>query len=98
VRVAVGVERENVRHRPQRQVVRTEIDVRLAAGAIDFRQAQARLQRRHDSGRELLVGSSVISECAIETVRRQVAAGFGIDQTEDQACCRSDPRMRPVKW
>jgi len=55
---------------PQRQVVRAQIDVRLAAGAIDFRQAQARLQRRDDSGSKMLAGSSVISECAVATMRR----------------------------
>ena len=86
VRIAFGIERKNEGHRPQRQVVRTQIGVRLAAGAIDFRQAQAWLHRRDDFGGEMLVGGGVISKRAIGPMRGQMTAGFGIDQPEGQAC------------
>jgi len=59
-----------------------QIGVRLAAGPIDFRQAQAWLQRRDDSGSEMLVAP----ERAIAAMRRQMTAGFRIDQPEGQAC------------
>ena len=83
--VALGIERKHLRHRPQRQVMRTEIGIRLAAGAIDFRKAQAWLHRRDDPGGEMFVEDGVIAKRAIGAMRRQMAAGFGVDQTESQA-------------
>ena len=86
VRVAVGIERENTGHRPQRQIVRAQIGVRLAAGAIDLGEAQARLQGSDDLGGQLLVERSVVAERAVATMRRQMPAGFGVDQPEGEAC------------
>ena len=96
--IALGIERKDVGHRPQRQVVRTQIGLRLAAGAIDFRKAQAWLHRRDDLGGEMFVEDGVIAKRAIGAMRRQMTAGFGIDQPESQAACRSDPLIAPIKW
>jgi hypothetical protein len=68
--VALGIERKHAGHRPQRYVVRAQIGFRLAAGAIDFREAQAWLHRRDDFGGQMLVDNSLVIERAIGTVRR----------------------------
>ena len=86
VRIALGVERKHAGHRPQRHVVRAQIGLRFAAGALDFGKAQAWLHRRDDLGGQMLVDSGVVTKRAIGTMRRQMTAGFGVDQPEGQAC------------
>src|ERR1700704_2964069 len=84
-RIAVGFERKNMRHRPERQVVRAQVAIWLSMGTLNLRKTQRWLKRRRNSGGKMLVGSSITIENAIGTIRREVAARSGLDQSKDQA-------------
>ena len=44
-RVAVGIERQNMRHRPERQVVWAQVEIGLSPRILNLCKAQARLKR-----------------------------------------------------
>ena len=60
--IALGVERKHAGHRPQGHVVWAEVGFGFAAGAVDFREAQAGLHRRDDLGGQMLVERSVVTQ------------------------------------
>jgi hypothetical protein len=84
-RIALGVEREHAGHGPEGQLVRAEIDIGRAPGALDLGEAQAGLERGGDARREMLLGRRVVAERAVGAVGPEVIAGLGLDQPEGQA-------------
>jgi hypothetical protein len=93
--IAAGIEREHPRHRTQRQILCTEPIRRLAPCAVDFSQPQAGLQRRGNPGRELFRRRDVIAQDAVDAMRPDLAAGFGVDQSDGQMRLRPRSPDRP---
>ena len=80
---------ENARHRPERQIVRSQIAIRLPPRAIDLCEAQARLQSRGDSRGNWSSRPVTIRKAPSAAVRPEVAAGFASTSRKVRRVCRS---------
>ena len=82
--VAVGIEGENAGHGAQRQIVGAEAGRRLSQRVIDLGQPQTWLQRRRDPDREMFAACGFVAQDTIGAMRPELAAGFGVDQPDDE--------------
>ena len=69
----------------QIEVVSGEVRGRLARGALDLGQPQARFDRTGDAGRNLVLQLKNVVERAIEAVGPDVSAGRRVDQLAGDA-------------
>ena len=82
--IAVGVQGKNAGHRAQRQIVCAEAGGRFSQRVIDLGQPQARLQCRRDPDGKMFAACGFVAQDAIGAMRPELAAGFGVDQPDDE--------------
>ena len=95
--IAVGVEGENTGHGAQRQIVGAEAGRRFSQRVIDLGQPQAWLQRRGDPDGKMFAASGFVAQDAIGAMRPELAAGFGVDQPDDELGVDARPLIAAVK-
>jgi hypothetical protein len=84
-RIALRVERKHAGHRPERQIVNAQINIRLPQGAVDFGNTQGRPKRRDQLGGQVFRGNRVAAGRAIGAVRPEITSCLGLDQSKGQA-------------